>query len=235
MVCSYLHVARFLRVSWREVDMDTLLCAVEELGDAALLAELLGVEMSVAGHLMCGRSDLSELGRVEVPELMKVDGVGCRRARRLRLALELGLRAVRVPRVRRLPVCDAQQAWAYLAPRFRGLAVEQLHAMYLDRRRRPVDVRQLSSGSSRFTVVDPMQVLRPAVGLGASAVILAHNHPSGALEPSARDLEVTRRVAAAARVVGVSLLDHLVISDAGYTSIASTSRHSVTGELGWTA
>ena len=81
-------------------------------------------------------------------------------------------------------------------------------------------VRRLTHGSDAYTVVDPRQILRPAIQLGSCAVIMAHNHPSGEVEPSRMDREVTRRVAAAARVVGVRLLDHLVVAGERYSSLA---------------
>jgi len=97
---------------------------------------------------------------------------------------------------------------------------EQLVAVYLDTRRRVVATRVLTRGSAGFTVVDPRQVMRPAIEMGASAVIMAHNHPSGDPSPSSQDKEVTRRVAAAGRVIGIPLLDHIVIGGRQWTSLA---------------
>jgi DNA repair protein RadC len=109
---------------------------------------------------------------------------------------------------------------ALLAGPLRALEHEELHALYLDRRNRPMAVRALTRGSDAFTIVDPRQVFRPAVRLGALAVILAHNHPSGDPSPSPADLEVTRRVDRAGKVLGIRLLDHLVITAGAETSIA---------------
>lgn len=81
--------------------------------------------------------------------------------------------------------------------------------------------RRLTHGSDAFTVVEPRQVFRYAVGLGASAVILAHNHPSGDPTPSAQDREVTTRVARAGALLGLPLLDHLVAGDGAWVSLAA--------------
>ena len=102
----------------------------------------------------------------------------------------------------------------------RGLVQEQLHALYLDRRRYPVALRRLTQGSDRYTVVDPRQIFRTAMGVGASAVILAHNHPSGDPAPSEQDCHVTERVARAGETLDIVLLDHLVVGHRGYRSMA---------------
>lgn len=99
---------------------------------------------------------------------------------------------------------------------------EVLSAVYLDRRRAVIGSRVLTRGTTGFTIVDPQQVFRPAIQLGASAVVLGHHHPSGDPRPSSQDHDVTKRVAAAGRVLGIPLLDHLVVSGTSdrYTSFA---------------
>ncbi|MCA9566709.1 MAG: JAB domain-containing protein [Myxococcales bacterium] len=118
-----------------------------------------------------------------------------------------------------------------------GLEVEELHGLYLDRRRTVVARRTLTRGSHAFTIVDPRQIYRVALQLGASAVILAHNHPSDDPEPSPQDIDVTARVARAGRVLGVPLLDHLVITRGRWTSLAALGHVPVTAEIasGWTS
>lgn len=104
---------------------------------------------------------------------------------------------------------------------------EQLVAVYLDRRHRVISSRVLSRGSDAFTVVDPKQIYRHALVLGANAVIMAHNHPSGDARPSHQDIEVTRRTAAAGKAIGIPLLDHIVVVRGGEGS------HRSLAELGY--
>lgn len=118
-----------------------------------------------------------------------------------------------------MSVPNAQTARSAFGPVFDGLDVEELHALYLDRRHRVLGVQRLTIGSDRLTVVDPRQVLRPALVLQASAVVLAHNHPSGDPVPSPEDREVTRRVSAAASLLGYALLDHLVVAGDAWMSM----------------
>ncbi len=98
--------------------------------------------------------------------------------------------------------------------------VEELLAVYLDRKNRVIAVRRLAVGSDSFTIVDPRRVLAPALQLGAAGVVIAHNHPSGDPTPSSQDYDVTRRVQDAAELLGVTLLDHIVLTPSRYTSLA---------------
>lgn len=189
------------------------------LGELELLSLLLGSDgPALAGALLGRFGSVGRMATAEVDDLMAVPGLGPRRAARVHAALQLGRRARRVPEDK-APVGDVAGALRWLRPGLVGLAHEELHALYLDRRRRPLAVRTLTRGSDRFTVVDPRQIFRPAVAVAASAVILAHNHPSGDPTPSAQDQEVTRRVAAAGHMLGVELVDHLVIGEPGHRSM----------------
>lgn len=213
----------------------------EHLGDAELLAVVLGTgghraPLQLAADLLSRFEGLDGIAGATPQALADVPGLGEARAVRVHAALQAGRRSLRV--AGRCPVVRSpDDAWAILAPGMRGLGVEELHALYLDRRCRPIARRVLTRGSDGFTVVDPRQVFRPAVSVGATAVVLAHNHPSGDPTPSAQDRDVTRRVANAGRVLGIQLVDHLVIADGGFASLASD------GELprwpaegpGWTA
>jgi DNA repair protein RadC len=182
-------------------------------GDTELLALVLGTG---AG----GRS----VAQIAESLLRRYDGLaGVARADPKAIAddagLVLGRRALRHP-ARPTPIEGPQHAWQVLGAGLTGLGHEELHVLLLDRRRRPIARRALTRGSDSVTVVDPRQVYRVAIELGAAAVVLAHNHPSGDATPSRQDRDVTRRMAEAGRVLGVTLLDHLVIGDGRYVSLA---------------
>lgn len=187
------------------------------LGDAELLGLLVGTgaggrgPVEIGADLLRVHGGLAGLASADPAELAGVRGVGTVRAIRLHAALELGRRSLREPLAPR-PVLTPDDAAALLVPGLRGLPCEELHALYLDRRNRPLAHRALTRGSDAYTVVDPRQVFRPAVQLGAVGVVLAHNHPSGDPTPSAQDRDVTRRVRRAGEVLGVTLVDHLVVA-----------------------
>ncbi len=212
---------------------DYWLCGDEDRGANELLALMLGGRAggSWAAALLGEHGSVSAMLEAGPQALAVVPGVGVRRAVQLHAALQLGCRSVRAP-VAAKAVRSPADAAAQLAPALRGLRVEELHGLFLDRRRRPLARRRLTRGSDHCTVVDPRQVFRVALQVGAAAVVLAHNHPSGDPEPSALDDDVTRRVVAAGRVVGVVLLDHLVIAGERFTSLAE---RGVIGAEGLTA
>lgn len=200
----------------------------QDLGDVELLALLLGTgaggrsTLTIAADLVTRFGGLHGVAHVEPLRLQQVAGVGQARAVRLHAALEAGRRAHGVPTDRPVQISSPGDAARLLVPQMRSLPVEELHALYVDRRNRPIGQRRLTRGSDGFTVVDPRQVFRPAIEMGAAGVILAHNHPSGDPTPSSMDREVTRRTANAGRVLGVRLLDHLVIGGTDWISLAES-------------
>ncbi|MEN0064748.1 MAG: DNA repair protein RadC [Myxococcota bacterium] len=197
------------------------------LSDGDVLACVLGAPAgqgrAVAARLLAQFGSLRALARSEPQELLEVLGVGPERAVRVHAALELGRRAQRLPEGRGPnPVRHPDDARAWLVPGLQGLGHEELHGLFLDRRRRVLARRRLTVGSDSFTVVDPRQVFRVALGVGAQAVVLAHNHPSGDPEPSRLDRQVTDRVVEAGRVLGIVLVDHLVVGATETRSFAES-------------
>ncbi|MCE9593076.1 MAG: DNA repair protein RadC [Planctomycetes bacterium] len=107
----------------------------------------------------------------------------------------------------------------------RGLDRETFHALALDGKHRLLRRYMVSVGTLTTSLVHPREVFRPALRFGAVSLVVVHNHPSGDPEPSPEDEEVTRRLVQAGRVLGVPLLDHVVIGDGRYVSLAE--------RLGW--
>jgi len=191
--------------------------------DTALLAAILGHPtglLGVAGELLHELGGVRGLGRAGIRDLRQVKGVGPRRARRLAAAMELGRRSMRRPDPLER-VESVADATSLLEPGFRGLEHEELHALFLDRRHGVLAHRVLTCGSAAYTIVDPRQIFELALRLRASAIVLAHNHPSGDPEPSDQDLVITRRVEEAGRVLGVRLLDHLIMGAEHSVSLAA--------------
>lgn len=192
--------------------------------DIELLALALGTGVrgrsgvSIARDLLDRFGDARGLSRAEVTELAEVTGVGPARATRLSAALQLGQRRRDHLEVER--VSDPAVAARWLGPALADKEDEELHGLFVDRRHRVVAHRVLTRGGPDHTLVDPRQILRTALRLGAHGVVLGHNHPSGDPEPSAQDREATRRVARAGSAVGVHLLDHLVFGSSGFVSLA---------------
>jgi DNA repair protein RadC len=113
-----------------------------------------------------------------------------------------------------------EDAVELVGPLFAGRDRERCLMVTLDTKHRLIRVVTVSVGTADHTFMAPREVYRDALVVGASAIFLAHNHPSGDATPSADDRQVTRRLAQAGATLGVDLLDHLVVGDPGWTSLA---------------
>ncbi len=112
-------------------------------------------------------------------------------------------------------LCSPQAVQRLLGPEMGALAQEQVRVLLLDRKNRVVGQRVIYQGNAYSSVVRPAEVLRPAVVVAAPNIIVAHNHPSGDPTPSPDDIRVTKDLAEAAKLLGVTLLDHVVIGGPG--------------------
>ena len=104
---------------------------------------------------------------------------------------------------------------AYLRRRIHDDAREHFVAIYLDGRHRPVADCVVSIGTATASLVHPREVFQPAIAVGACALLIGHNHPSGDPTPSREDLDVTKRLADAKRILGITVLDHVVWARGG--------------------
>ena len=126
---------------------------------------------------------------------------------------------------RRVPqkITSPAQTAAYFRRRIHDDAREHLVALYLDGRHCAIADAVVSIGTANQSLVHPREVFQSAIGLGACALLLGHNHPSGDATPSREDVEVTRRIADAGRILGVTLLDHVVWARTGdFRSLRAT-------------
>jgi DNA repair protein RadC len=101
----------------------------------------------------------------------------------------------------------------FLANQIGSKSREHFVAIYLDTRHRPIGYQIVSIGTVSASLVHPREVFQPAIAIGASAVIVAHNHPSGNPSPSKEDGDITARLHAAGEILGITLLDSLVVTD----------------------
>mgnify|MGYP002639756196 FL=1 len=201
-----------------------LLEGPELIGDEDLLALALGTGCAglpvqhVAAGLLSRAGGVGGLLALPPGAMQQVAGLGPARAVRLHASLSLGRRALLTVEDGQ-PVGAAADAIPWFQPRLGALVREELHALLLDRRHRVLAYRCISRGNEAHTIVDPRQVYREALLHRASAVIVAHNHPSGDPSPSTADVEVSVRLMQAGRLVGVELLDHIVIAGGRWCSL----------------
>lgn len=118
-------------------------------------------------------------------------------------------------------ISNPEDAGAFLRMRLGALLHEEFHILWLDQQHRILDCQRLFTGTIDGASVHPREVVRAALAINASAVVLAHNHPSGNPEPSTADRAITQELIGALRLVGVRVLDHLVIGAGQVVSMAA--------------
>jgi DNA repair protein RadC len=198
---------------------------VSALGDNELLAIVIGhgtsgvSALAIANRLLLAAGGLHGVIRMSRDQLASVPGIGAVKAGRVQAALEAGRRTLLRSPAARVRFLSAAQIGVYLLPLYGAHPVERLGMLLLDTRARLIREQILSVGGLDHTYASPRDVLRPAIAAGASLIVLFHNHPSGDPTPSEDDLRLTGRLAAAAELVGIPLVDHLVLADAQYCSI----------------
>ena len=192
----------------------------EALRDAELLAVLFRTgtrqrgAVRLADRVIRHFGDLRGLARASVEEICQVPGVGTVKAIEIKAALELGLRlAMYSGRNSRTRVQSAADVADLLMTRFKHCETEVFKSVLLNTKHEVLKVIDVSHGGLSATVALPADVFRQAVREGASAVIVCHNHPSGDPEPSRDDIALTARLADAAALLSISLLDHVIFGD----------------------
>ncbi len=194
------------------------------LSDAELLGLLFGIgsrektAVELAGHVISEAGSLHGLHNVSVHELMKINGIGEAKACIILAAVELGKR-IGMSRGQSRPVVSSPaDVNGLLRGQIANLDRENFVAVLLNSKNEVIEVSKVSVGTLSATLVHPREVFKPAIRASAASVILAHNHPSGKVEPSREDKEVTRRMADAAEIIGIEVLDHVILGD-GYFSM----------------
>lgn len=175
--------------------------------------------VDIAAALLEGAGgSLRRLASGTVGTLEATPGVGPAVGARIAAALELGRRLAREGPAERTRVGGPRDVFERCAPSMRDLMQEEFRVLMLNTQHAVVREALVTRGTLDTSVVHPREVFRTAVAEGAASLILVHNHPSGDPTPSAEDREVTRQLAAAGRLLGIPVLDHVVIGDARYVS-----------------
>ena len=197
--------------------------SAEVLGDEDLLAILLAAGTRKESVFDISRRLLREHGLLalsscrDVKRLAEVCGIGQAKACQLAAALELGRRLWSAGSSEFPILRYPREVAAHLAPMAR-LQREQFRCLYTSSIHQLIHEEVISIGSLNSSLVHPREVFFYAIHYGAAGIVLAHNHPSGRCEPSHEDLSLTRHLISAAKIVGIEIIDHLIISRGGWFS-----------------
>ncbi len=196
------------------------------LSNAELLAIILGsgneresaVELS-RRILASVNNDLNDLAKLSVDQMMRFRGIGEAKAVGISAALELGRRR-KASEKNIVKISSSTDVFQLIHHYFMDLQHEEFKVILLDRANQVIFIHELSRGGITGTVTDPRLIFKTALEKGACGIILCHNHPSGNLQPSQADKDITTRVRSAGQFLEISVLDHLIVTNDGYFSFA---------------
>jgi len=196
----------------------------QSLSTAELVAIVIGsgttqmTAVQLAEYLLASYRGLRSLKEASCEELAAVKGIGMAKAARLKAAFELGRRLAADFHDRQV-IRSPEDVKNKLMEEMRYLDREHFRTVYLDRKNQIISIETISIGGLASSVVHPREVFKPAVKKSAAGLILVHNHPSGDPMPSREDIEVTKRLVEAGRIMGIEVLDHIIIGDRDYVSM----------------
>lgn len=190
-----------------------------KLKDHELLALLLGSGIKGLNVLELSKKILVTIKKIGIKkitltDLLEIKGLGKAKASQVFAVLELGKR---LNNENKIEILKAEDVWNFCTD-IRGLQKEHFVAFYLDTQNCLIERQTISIGTLNSSLVHPREVFEPAVKFSASSIIIAHNHPSGSLQPSVEDKKITERLVESGRILGIEIIDHIILSKSGYLS-----------------
>jgi DNA repair protein RadC len=197
------------------------------LSDSELIAILIGsgtrevTAVDLAKQILQSvDNNLNQLGRLNVKELCKFKGIGEAKAISIITALELGKRRRESEGTQKPKISSSNDAFQILQPFIGDLHHEEFWVLFLSNANKVLKKEQLSIGGMTGTVADVRKIYKSALEQSATAIIIAHKHPSGTLRPSQADMQLTRKVKDGGNILDIKLLDHLIVTEKNYYSFA---------------
>ena len=198
----------------------------ESLSDAELLVVLFGRGVRGQDTVSFSRSLLLQFGGLrgilsQQPVAFHcVKGLGSARTAMLSAVREIGLRQLREKMIGQNFVRSPQAVTDYLTASLRDQKREIFKVLFLDKGLRILGERDLFHGTIDEAAVHPREIVKAAMEFHASSLVLVHNHPSGKVEPSREDYEITQKIKAACQTVSIRILDHIIIGENQYFSFS---------------
>jgi DNA repair protein RadC len=196
--------------------------------EALTLKELLAVVMSVgtvkedvlemSSRIIRDYGEKSILAERDAEKLSKEMGIPIVKACQIVACGELGRRFYDKSESGFTTIRSAKDVYEYLQD-MRNLSKEHLRGLYLNSHSKILRDEVISIGTVNSNMIHPREVFRPAIEANAAAIVLAHNHPSGEASPSAEDIEITKQLVEAGKILGITVLDHVIITKHAFTSV----------------
>lgn len=214
--------------NWSEDDKPReklMLKGKSALSDAELIAILIGSgsrnesAVGLSKRILASvDNNLNALGKLTIQQLMNFKGIGEAKAISIMAAMELGRRRRAEDTVELKKITSSKMIFELMQPIIGELPHEEFWVLYLNNSNKVLAKSQLGKGGITGTLVDVRLVFKPALEMGATALILCHNHPSGTLIPSDADKQITKKLKAAGQNLDINVLDHIIITENGFYS-----------------
>lgn len=198
----------------------------ETLSNAELLGILLGngtrnkSAVDLARDIFqLANNDLNQLAKLSIKDFCQISGIGPAKAITIIAAIELGGRRKKAETTNNF-IQSSNDAYCYFRPLLQDKQYEEFWVLSLNRNNKILKAEKVSDGGISYTVADPKRIFKSALENSASHLLLCHNHPSGNLEPSSADHNLTKKLIAAAKNLDMTIIDHIIVTDRGYYSFA---------------
>ncbi|MDE0471915.1 MAG: DNA repair protein RadC [Ekhidna sp.] len=215
---------------WAEQDRPReklLLKGKVSLSDAELIAILIGsgnneqTAVELSQHILNAcENNLANLAKLSVKDLEKFKGIGEAKAIAIVAALEIGRRRKETEPTKKFFIQSSADAFNLLQGDLMDLPHEEFWMILMKRNNEVIRKEMISRGGVSGTVVDAKLIFKKALEMTSSAIILAHNHPSGNLKPSEEDIRLTKKISQAGKALDIAVLDHLIITDNDFYSFS---------------
>lgn len=195
------------------------------LSEAELLAIILRVGtiqenvVDLSKHILREHS-LRDLCQLSIGELKRFRGINDAKACQIQACAELATRIYSSSAAQKSQIDTSKDVYGLIYPELRFTKKENFFCLYLDTRNSLIKKELVSVGNLNTSVIHPREIFRSAIKESANSVIMVHNHPSGNPEPSSDDLEITKLLINAGKLMGIHVIDHVVIGEGGYVSMA---------------
>lgn len=196
---------------------------IESLSDAELLSLLLE-DRGLAEELIAECGSLANIANLPSSRLRMIAGLGAKRSERIQVAIEMGQRSVSANCAVEESISSSEDVVRTMSPLLKELKHEECWAIYLTNSNRIIERQRISQGGVQATVVDHRIIVKRALELLSTRIIIVHNHPSGSATPSSADFEITKKIKEATLLFDIQLLDHIIISNSDSFSFKSNGK-----------
>ncbi len=195
------------------------------LSDAELIAILIGSGNNTQSAVELSRdildkagNSLVDLSNLTLEDLMQHKGIGMAKAVTIMAALELGKRRRGAEASKKASLGNSRDCYERLLPYVEDMRQEHFIVIYLNQKQAVLKTECVSNGGVTHSIADPKVIFRNALSLGATAIVMAHNHPSGIPTPSPEDRNLTKKFIAAGKLLDIKIIDHIIIGEGRYYS-----------------